>query len=75
MESKLFTLLKSQWLKGLYTTVGGAVLDTVYQIIASKGSINIKELITVATIAGLSYIKITFLSNSDRKLFVPEQTK
>jgi hypothetical protein len=71
MESRLFTILKSQWLKGFYIAVGGAVIDTLYQVVEKTGDLSLidyKQLATVAVIAGISYIKITFLSNSKRQV-------
>jgi hypothetical protein len=77
MKSKIFTIIQSQWVKGLYIAVGGAVIDAIYQpvqALISHQPTNFSgwQLLGAGLLAATAYIKVTFLSNSNRQLLTPE---
>jgi hypothetical protein len=78
MDSKIFKLVKSQWVKALIIVFAGGVLDAAYQPIQDlinhvPVTIDLKQIVLAGVLASLAYIKVTFLSNSDRQLLTPEK--
>lgn len=65
MQSTLFHLISSDFVKGLETAVFGAVITALYQAVTSGGSIDWKTILGVAIASGLGYLARKF--NTDQK--------
>lgn len=69
MKSKLFNLNKSDFYKGLIVAVITAFLTAFYDLIASGGSITLKNVLIPTILALLSYlIKNLFTNSQDQVL-------
>lgn len=67
--SKLFTLNVRDFIKGLVMAVIGAVLTGLYQAVAAGMTPDIRSMLTVGALAGLSYLIKNLFTTSDGKVF------
>lgn len=65
----LFTLDWKSIVRGLVMAVIGAILTAIYQTLSVGGPISIQAMLTVGTLAGLSYIIKSFFSDNQGQVF------
>ena len=73
--SKKYSVNTRQWVKGLYMAVISAVITYVLTGLQSGGFFPIAwdQLAITGVIAGLTYIKVTFLSDEDGKVIAKKK--
>ena len=68
MQSKLYSLITNDVLRGFFVAIIGAVLSLLYEMLKGSVSIDLKQLGIVGLTAGIAYLIKTFFSDENGKL-------